>query len=350
MNSKVSIVVPVYNAEKYIEDCVYTLSNQTYKNIEIILIDDGSSDRSGEICDALSKVDNRIVVIHQVNKGVSAARNAGISVASGYWIMFVDSDDWLELDALSSILKYENLGIDILSFSLVKTTDYSFRDTSTVKCFDIKEYKEYLLGACLIDTERFCGLFPKDMRFGPKMVYPVVKLYKSDILKLNCIYFPERIRLGEDQLFNINVLNVANGVLFLDKALYHYRIHDESACNNINKLVDSYSDYVYALDDIKEMSVEFNRYKMYRKYDILKSLIVVMASNSKGLVSNVILCKELRKYVKKTNSDSSIKSIELKNFESKKDKFILILLKAKLYFIAIIIYQVFFKFKRRIEK
>ena len=187
MDSLVSIIVPVYNSEEYLSYCVNTLLKQTYCNIEIILIDDGSTDKSGEICDLLSKSDERIIVVHQDNKGVSASRNTGISIASGRWIMFVDSDDWLEDDAISSIIKYEDSGMDILAFNLQKTTDRKKSVCCKTRTYNIKQYRNYLIGSCLIDTERFASLFPKEMKHGPKMVYPVAKLYKTEVIKKNNI-------------------------------------------------------------------------------------------------------------------------------------------------------------------
>ena len=92
---KISIIVPVYQAEKYISKCIESIINQTYKNLEIILIDDGSMDSSGEICDRYGERDQRIVVVHNPNKGVSAARNCGLDIATGDYITFVDSDDWI---------------------------------------------------------------------------------------------------------------------------------------------------------------------------------------------------------------------------------------------------------------
>ena len=94
----ISVIVPVYNVEAYLEKCVNSILHQTYENIEVILIDDGSTDNSGAICDALAADDSRIKVLHKSNGGVSSARNLGISVASGAYICFVDSDDWLDID------------------------------------------------------------------------------------------------------------------------------------------------------------------------------------------------------------------------------------------------------------
>ena len=105
-NVLVSVIVPVYNVEKYLNRCVDSLVQQTYHNLEIIMVDDGSKDNSGRICDLLAKQDKRIKVIHKLNGGLASARNAGIKKANGQYILFVDSDDWIELDTLSLNRKY----------------------------------------------------------------------------------------------------------------------------------------------------------------------------------------------------------------------------------------------------
>lgn len=102
---KISIIVPVYNVEKYVEKCIQSLINQSYKNIEIILVDDGSNDRSNKIIDEYAKVDSRILTIHQRNKGVSAARNAGLKVATGEYVGFVDPDDYVDYQMYETMLK-----------------------------------------------------------------------------------------------------------------------------------------------------------------------------------------------------------------------------------------------------
>ena len=103
MKDLISVIVPVYNVEKYLNKCLDSIISQTYTNLEIILIDDGSTDNCGKICDEYASKDKRIKVIHKENAGVSSARNYGIQCATGDWIMFVDSDDWIEFDAINSI-------------------------------------------------------------------------------------------------------------------------------------------------------------------------------------------------------------------------------------------------------
>ena len=104
-NSLVSVIVPVYNVEKYLKDCLESIINQTYKNIEIILVDDGSKDNSGKICDEFANLDNRIKVIHKENGGLSDARNFGLNNAHGEWVMFIDSDDYIDITMIDKLIK-----------------------------------------------------------------------------------------------------------------------------------------------------------------------------------------------------------------------------------------------------
>ena len=105
MKPLISVIVPAYNVEPYIEKCVKSIINQDYPNLEIILVNDGSKDKTGELCDKLKETDDRIQVIHQNNRGLSAARNSGLDLAHGEWIAFLDSDDWIEPEMYSTLIK-----------------------------------------------------------------------------------------------------------------------------------------------------------------------------------------------------------------------------------------------------
>ena len=123
MKELISIIVPVYNVEQYLDDCLISIINQTYKNIEIILIDDGSTDKSGKICDEYAKKDSRIIVIHKENGGVSSARNAGLRIAKGAYIGFVDPDDWIAEDmyeVLYSNAKKYDADVSVCKYKIVK--------------------------------------------------------------------------------------------------------------------------------------------------------------------------------------------------------------------------------------
>lgn len=125
-NPLISVIVPVYNVEKYLKRCVDSLIKQTYKNLELILIDDGSKDNSGKLCDEISKIDKRILVLHKPNGGLSSARNTGIEIATGEYITFIDSDDWLELDTYEYCMKLiESNQADCIEFNTIMVQDNS---------------------------------------------------------------------------------------------------------------------------------------------------------------------------------------------------------------------------------
>lgn len=202
----VSIVVPVYNVEAYLDECILSLIGQSYKNIEIILIDDGSKDSSGSICDNYILSDNRVKVIHIKNNGVSHARNVGIDKSAGMWITFVDADDTLDKEAIQTAVKYINQHsetIDILQFGGAKTYD----------SFEFCPKSEAI--ASLKLRRNACA-----------------SLYRTSVIKDNNIRFIEGLRLGEDQLFNYSVIHSSRYCQRISNALYNYRQIDSSSTHN----------------------------------------------------------------------------------------------------------------------
>lgn len=207
---KVSIIVPVYNVEKYIKRCVYSLINQDYSNIEIILVDDGSPDKCPDIIDEFAKVDKRIIVIHQTNGGVSNARNAGLKVACGEYIMFVDGDDWVDRDYVSyfvSLLEQSKCEVGfnhcIYNFSSDKSND-GHRMVSAEQAIEWI-YSEYI----------FVAVWNK--------------IYKADFLRNNKLTFCEKIWYGEGMLFNIEALQYVDRVEIGEKCVYHQTFNPNSA-------------------------------------------------------------------------------------------------------------------------
>lgn len=149
---KISVIIPVYNAEKFLHRCLNSIINQTFTNLEIILIDDGSNDNSGQICDEYAKKDNRIIVIHKNNGGISSARNAGLDVAKGEWIAFVDSDDYIEIDMYEKLFncaKKENVDICASFFKYLTNDNIMLfnptkQDLSLVGKYDGNSFLELL--------------------------------------------------------------------------------------------------------------------------------------------------------------------------------------------------------------
>jgi len=219
---KLSVIVPVFNTEQYLDTCVKSLLNQNQKDIEIILVNDGSTDNSPSICDSYHRADSRVYVIHQKNSGVSAARNAGIDVAKGDWITFVDSDDWVD-PTMANVSQSCSDDIDIHAFGFYKeyvNKSVPYRlctdDITFLPC-DVK--KNYLHNSAL--------------RFG---VYSLScgKIYRRTFLLEKDIRFPPEVPIGEDQIFLLYAFYHANKVRLDNELFYHYRMVASSAVNKWN--------------------------------------------------------------------------------------------------------------------
>lgn len=195
----ISLIIPIYNCEKYLYRCLRSVVAQTYRNLEIILINDGSSDRSGEICDEFSRNDPRIVVIHKKNGGVSRARNEGIYVAKGEWLCFVDGDDSVGQDYVINMYNAVKKGTDLV---IAKTNRSIPIENIDLEKDDIPLY------------------------FSEKSILslsgPVCKLFSANIIKNNNICFPENISMGEDGVFFTQYLNYISKVSLIDVCDYIY--------------------------------------------------------------------------------------------------------------------------------
>ncbi len=217
----VSIIVPVYKSEKHLQKCIESLTNQTLKEIEIILVDDGSPDNSGKICDDYSEKDERIRVIHKKNGGVSSARNRGIQEALGEYIVFIDSDDWIEEQYIEQLVdaknRYDNYEI-ICGYRTV-TFDGVVGET-----YFSKDEKE-----SVIPFERYMELVIKVLAQSP-----VNKLFHVKTIKDEKIRFDENLSLGEDMLFCLEYYRACNSdkILCVNSCLYNYLRTGAESLNN----------------------------------------------------------------------------------------------------------------------
>lgn len=227
MDELISIVVPIYKVEKYLEKCVYSLLTQSYKNLEIILVDDGSPDNCGKICDRFQIMDNRIKVIHKINGGLSDARNVGVEVATGEYITFVDSDDYVDNDYINYL------------YSLLKTND---SDISIVMPYQVDE--NYIIKKSnkkekIYNYDSVNAL--KTMLYQKKFETSAWgKLFKIDIVK--GIKFPVG-KIYEDIGTIYKYLLKAKNVTFSTKRIYYYLQRNDSIMGRKYKSNDL--DYVY---------------------------------------------------------------------------------------------------------
>lgn len=219
-NKLVSVIVPVYNVEKYLKECVDSLLNQTYNNLEIILVDDGSTDNSGQLCDDYALQDNRIKVIHKQNGGLSDARNFGLNNATGYWVMFIDSDDFIDLDTIEKLIN-ASLDKDLVLCRMLK--DYTdgtkslFYETTLEALIE----QPYNLAYAIHDRIHH----EKDGKFVTDCIHCSVcrALYKRDIIEKNNLRFIT-VRAREDVPFTLQYLSLTTKAGLVDEYLYHYRM------------------------------------------------------------------------------------------------------------------------------
>lgn len=223
----VSVIIPVYKAEKDLDQCMNRLLGQTYSELDVILVDDGSPDRCPEICDSWAAHDARITVIHQRNAGVSAARNAGIKASAGKWIVFLDADDKMEPTAIEMALKLANEhSCDTVCWNCVKE-----RDGKIEKYPDIKPDNRIYTGEQMRITfvEALYQTMPQ--WFYPGHMFRAVwgKLLSAQVIRENTITFPVGQPLGEDAAFLADYFQMCGKVLIINRYWNIYQISSESA-------------------------------------------------------------------------------------------------------------------------
>ena len=231
----ISVIIPVYRNEAYLRRCVDSVLAQTYRTIELILIDDGSPDDCGAICDVYATLDDRVRVIHQINSGVSAARNAGLNNARGEWISFVDSDDWIEPDYLSylfELLKERNVSISCCNHRVnVNGKDHTkYPVSQRADTFDLRQSFEHILYHL------------------PPDVSPWGKLYRKKVFQF--LRYPEGC-IFEDTYLIADLIAASGAVVYGSLPKYHYRFYE----NSISKgaLPDRNWDFLNAVDHMTEV-------------------------------------------------------------------------------------------------
>ncbi len=220
MENKVSIIVPVYNCESSIERCLRSILTQTYQDIEVIAVDDGSKDKSGKICDKLAKEDDRLIVIHQENSGVSKTRNKALKLATGKYIQFVDSDDYLADYATKSLVDAANKnGADLVIadfYRVIKNRISTKGKIKSKKVFSLQEYADHMIKD------------PADFYYGVLWN----KLYKRSIIEKYHLSMLEDINWCEDFLFNLEYVKYCKVFFAIQIPIYYYFKNENSLSNN----------------------------------------------------------------------------------------------------------------------
>ena len=263
---KVSIVVPIYNVEKFLVRCIDSIVNQTYSNLEIILVDDQSPDNCGAICDDYARKDDRIKVIHQENKGLSGARNSGIDIATGDYIAFIDSDDFIASDYVETLLDtLIKTGADIVQCYYQRFNNEDECKTTDNSNVVIKEYSslEYLKNHNRSNVMTACNKLYKIALFS-KIRYPLGKIH-------------------EDLATTYKVIDISNKVAVIDKILYYYYDNYESISKGKIKLDK------LALIDIYQEQAEYFKVKGYND-------LYVTACNNLALAFGTLISYKKDRY------------------------------------------------------
>ncbi len=332
MKDLISIIVPIYNVEKYLNKCIESIVNQTYENIEIILIDDGSNDNSGIICDEYAKKDNRIIVVHKENGGVSSARNKGLKIAKGEWISFVDADDWIEQTFCQTLLnKVTQEQADIALCGYNRITDNRIEKINANNQEVFLDSNEYLVKSLNPQTGfGFCHM----------------KLIKKEVLK--SISFNERIEVGEDALFNIQLSTYIKKAVFLKQPLYNYRINNQSVVKRYDenyankylksmKIIEEYIWQEYNEENEENIEIKQNYYNFVAYHIML--IIVNYCYHPDNKMCNAQRKNMLKEVI---NNDLFIIGLKKSNYNniSLTRKITLYTLKHKLYWLTAIICKI----------
>ena len=313
----ISVIVPVYNVEKYLDRCVNSIINQTYTNIEVLLVDDGSKDKSPKMCDDWSKKDKRIKTIHKENGGVSSARNVALDNAKGEYITCVDSDDWLEenfLDEMYNTLIGNKADYITCGYNRTYEDGHSelFNDDGSITIVGPEVYADRVL------------------EVQPGYGFTHMKLVRRDTI--GDIRFNESLKVGEDALFNIELCNKVKRIVLLNKPLYNYYFNPDSL---VRKYDSNYvNKYYTSMEAMYNYINSTSKNKKIYKYIAFHVLLVCVnycyhpenknPKESLKEVCNMPLFKE------------AIKKADTKNW-AKKRKITLFTLKFKLYSLTAII-------------
>lgn len=336
----ISIIVPIYNAENSLEKTLNSIINQSYSKTEIILINDGSTDNSKEIIKKFAREDNRVKTIHKDNEGVSIARNIGIANANGDYIMFVDADDWLKNNAIEKLMQC----------ALMHKSDITICSANVEIGTEIEKNSFFKVNKGRIGKERAIAQLFSNKYYNDNDSYidvgvPWGKLYKTEFIKDNDLKFDSRLRMNEDNLFNLYSFFYANSIYYIDDPLYYYDYEHYSSTRR-----DYFDDM-----DVLNTTIANETIKFYEKFysnnyllgkllneklsSLLISLITSKIYHPQYSISIQSKVKEIKKICE--NEPFSVLFENKKNYGfNLKSKIILGLLQKKQYRLTYFIYYI----------
>lgn len=287
MNALISIIVPVYNAEKYLSRCIDCILGQSFTNFELLLINDGSKDSSGEICDGYAANDSRVRVLHKENGGASAARNYGLDKVVGKYVCFIDADDWVDKDYIKHLLPKEGEDMVVCSISYEGDTNRNLCISDKIrnrKCIESTLHQ-------MLDHMAVCS--------------PCCKILRRDIIERNCIRFDVNVSAGEDMLFVCDYFSAGlDKIRTISLPLYHYYVADSGSLSH--RIVD-FTTTEYILDCIKERIDKLSKVYDWNSIEGYKRHLCTQINNMVVYAKNKPLFFERLKYMKRTIDNPHIR-------------------------------------------
>ena len=311
----ISVIVPVYNAERYLYRCVESILAQSFTDFELLLINDGSKDNSGEICDRYTANDSRVRVFHKENGGVSSARNVGLDNAMGIWVAYVDSDDWVAKDYLKNLIGHTKTGIDlVVSFPI-----YCFEDASSSK-------PEYL--PKLVDEHNFEEIFVEHSMH--QNTSPWSKLFRRSIIESANIRFCEDMHIGEDLLFLYTYMLYTAKIYISSDTDYLYSYDLETS---LTKRVNSYRSEYTGYRNIKHVVEDLIKKRNIKSSNSLQRLGWIIGFYTRNVLNALYHDSTLDRKQRL----AALKGLDVTpyfkylNITAKKERFLMLLLKGKAY-------------------
>ncbi len=286
---KVSVIVPVYKAESYLHKCLDSILQQSFRDFELILVDDGSPDASGMICDEYAKIDQRVSVVHKANGGVSSARQTGLNMAKGDYVIFVDSDDWVEPDYLSELYNkalHESADMVVCDFYEIERGEKNRVDCS----FEFVSSDELV-------KSLFCGFH----------CFCMNKMVRRSAFTDNSIEFPLDISIGEDMYVMVSLFKAGIIPVYLNRALYNYTIDVNANSLSRNFSLNHYRDTLRMLDLFRKLMKGHIHYNVCEDYIIHRLISRCFYGQ---LFSSKEFKNEMSKYKKNILRNSNIATLK----------------------------------------
>lgn len=297
-----SIIIPVYNVERYLKECLDSIINQTFKDIEIICINDGSTDGSLSILTEYAEKDNRITIINQKNSGQAVARNIGLQASQGKYISFIDSDDWIERNTFEVCLHFFKKNIDLLVFDMNIFNNLNTKNDNSLK----KNIKLKFSGNILINHDVILNT----------TVSPCNKIYRKDIVDKHKISFPCGL-LYEDNSFHWKYMIHSKYAYFLKEKFYHYRIREDSTMHQTKAKSAKVTDHLLICLEIFEYLKKCNLLTQYQKTFVkfFEHCLGIVCMNTDNLSASLEIAHDVWSRINIPTNNSIILALKNSNYD-----------------------------------